>query len=148
MPLSRAIPALRPTRRGFTIMEAVAAVVLLAIAMPPMLWGLRQSHAHRSTQVLTSRARWLASERLEDIIADRYSPDRGYAYLAPFNYPAEPSIPGFESMSRAVVIAETGADLLTPGPGYKRITCTVTFTDAAGRPRSLDLTTVLTSLEP
>ncbi len=141
----------RPTRgrpAGFTLAEAITAIVILSIAVPSMLWGVRQAHAHRSNRVLASRAHWLAVEKLEDVMADRHSNTRGYGYLNAVNYPAETSIPGYPAYTRTVALNETLADLSTPGPGYMKVTVTVSYTDATGVPRSLPLSTELTNYTP
>ena len=135
-------------RRGFTIIEAIAAVVIIGVAIPPMLWGIKQAHGHRSAQILASRARWLAVEKLEDILADRHSTSRGYAYLTAANYPAEGQVSGFENFSRAVAFQETEADLATAGTGYMTVTCTIGFKDATGQTRSLALATIVTDYTP
>ena len=35
------------TRRGFTLMETVAAIVILAVALPPMLWAINEAEVFR-----------------------------------------------------------------------------------------------------
>ncbi len=57
------------TARGFTLIEAIIAIVVLSIAMPAMLWALRESTAERVDPVMVTRARWLAAERLETLTA-------------------------------------------------------------------------------
>ena len=129
----------------------IAAVVLLSLAIPPMLWALREGSHQRVAPVQTSRARWLAGEKLEDIIADRHSPSRGYAYVMVANYPPEAAIPGSggaPGFSRSVSIVETGADLAAAGTGYKTVTVTVSWEDGRGEPRSLELATVVTDYAP
>jgi prepilin-type N-terminal cleavage/methylation domain-containing protein len=137
-----------PRRRlGFTLTETIAALVILSIGLPPMLWSVRDAHAHRANSVLASRARWLATEKLEDIVADRHSTTRGYTYLVPGNYAADPPITGFPGYSRSVTLNETLADLVTAGSGYMNVTVTVSFTDAWGASQSLAVTTVLTDYD-
>lgn len=135
----------RPTsRRGFTVTESIVALVILGISVPPMLWAIRQQHRDRISPVLASRARWLATEKLEDIIADRHSATRGYSYLASTNYPAESPVTGYAGFGRTVAFSETGADLSTAGTGYKRATVTVTWNDPAGVSRTLSIAAILT----
>lgn len=134
--------------RAFSLTEIIASIVIMAVAIPPMLWGLRTANAHQVSHTLASRARWLATERLEDIIADRHSSTRGYAYLTPGNYPAEGTINGFPGFSRRISVTETGPDLVTVGTGYKLITCTVEYLDGAGQPREFSISTVLTDYTP
>ena len=131
-------------RRGVTLIEAVAAVVIMAIAIPPMLWAIRSAHIRRAQLVQAATARWLAEEKIEDLIADRYSTTRGFDYLIAGNYSAETPVTGFPAFSRTVGFRETQADLLTPGIGYLNVTVTVSWTDAVGVARNLPLRTVIT----
>ena len=141
-------PHPRSSRSAFTLVEAIIAVVILSVAVPPMLWALGESHAARVSPIRSSTARWLAMEKLEDVIADRHSTARGYSALIAANYPPEASVEGFPAFARHVTIAETGADLSEPGTGYKRVTVTVTWTDGAGVTHALDLATVVTEYTP
>lgn len=134
----------RHRRRGFTLIEAISTIVILSIALPPMLWAIRDSHVRRVNPMMSSKARWLAAEKLEDIVADRHSTTRGYAWLIAGNFPAENPVSGFTGFSRTVSFAETGADLVTAGTGYKRATVTVSWTDATATSRSLALSTIIT----
>lgn len=127
-----------------TLIEAIAAIVVIAVAVPPVLLAVRESAVRRVDPVQFSRARWLASEKLEDIIADRHSATRGYTYVVTANYPAEGSVTGFTGFARSVTIAETDATLSAAGTGYKTVTVTVTWTDRRGQARSLALATVVT----
>lgn len=131
-------------RRAFTLIESIAAVIILAIAIPPMLWSIRQAHVQRVNPMMASKARWLATEKLEDVIADRHSPSRGFTYLNAANYPAENPVSGSPGFSRSIAFTQTGADLVTPGTGYMRVTVTVSWTDATATLRSLSISTVLT----
>lgn len=135
-------------RRAFTLIEAIAAIVLLAVAVPPMMWAVRESHISRVNPVLASRARWLAVTRLEGVIADRYSVTRGYDWLIAGNYPAEPTISDSPGFSRSVQFSETTADLATAGNGYMNVVVSVAWTDATGQTRTLDVATVLTEFTP
>ena len=135
------------SHRGFTLIEAITALVILSLAMPTMLWAIRDSIRRRADPILLSRARWLASEKLEDIIADAHSPARGYSYIASGNYSAESPVTGFTGMNRSVSIAET-APKFVAGTGWKTCTVTVTYTDGQNVSRSLQLSTVVTSYTP
>lgn len=131
---------------GVTLVELVVTVVVLGVAMPPMLSALRSAHASRVTPVMASRARWLATEKLEDILADRHSAARGYGYVAAVNYPSEGAVDGFGAFARVVTVEETGPDLSGAGAGYKKVTVTVSWRDAAlsGQVRSLSVGAVIT----
>lgn len=138
----------RPAKRGFTIIEAVVAMVLIGVALPPMLWALRQEHRNRVRPVLAAEAGWLAVEKLEDIIADRHSTTRGYGYLVAGNYPAENPVAGVTGFSRSVTLAETGPDLVSAGTGYKKATVNVTWLDGTGTSRTTTLSTIVTDYTP
>lgn len=135
----------RHRQHAFTLIEAIIAVVILTVAFPPMLWAIRESHIKRISPMMVSKARWLATEKLEDIIADRHSSTRGYAYLVTANYPAEGSIAGYPGFTRSVSFSETTVNLSTAGTGYMKVTVSVSWTDAGGAFKTLAVTTVLTS---
>lgn len=137
-------------RHGATLIETIVAIVILAVALPPMLFSIREAQLQRANPVLASRARWLAVSRLEDVIADRHSAARGYEWLVPGNYPEEPVIVGAPGFSRRVRLSETQADLSTPDQdgGYMNVIVEVSWTDAGRKPRTLSVATVLTEYEP
>lgn len=131
-------------RRGFTLIEVIIAVVVMSIAVPPMFWALRQANVQRVDPVNLSRARWLACEKLEDILADQYSTTRGYSYLLNSNYVAESPVTGFTGFTRSVSIAESGAGLVAgSGTGYKTVVVTVGYVDGKGASRTLNVSTVV-----
>ena len=138
----------RTRRAGFTLIETIAAIVILAIALPPMLFAVRDAHVQRVNPMLASQARWLATEKLEDILADRHSDTRGYDYLTGGNYPAEPSVSGFPAFSRSVTFAETEADLSSPGDGYMTVTVHMSWVAATSTSRTLSIATVRTEYTP
>lgn len=140
--------ARRTHRRAFTLIEGIMAIVILATSTPAILWAVREAHLDRVSPIMASRARWLATEKLEDIIADRHSSTRGYAYLANGNYAAEATVPGYTTFSRSVAFVETGVDLTSAGTGYKKATVTIGWTDARGVARSLAISTIITDYTP
>ncbi len=133
-----------PERRGFTLIEAIAAMVILSVALPPMLWAVRDAQVRRIGPVMASRARFLATEKLEEVIADRHGTTRGYAWVITSRYATESPVAGFAGFDRTVTVTETGADLVSAGAGYKTVTVTITWTDAGGVGRSLTVSTVIT----
>lgn len=132
------------SQRAFSLIEAIIAIVILSVAVPPMFWAIRDAAARRVEPVMLARARWLAAEKIEDIIADRHCATRGYAYLMTSSYPAEASLSGFTGFSRSVTIVERGADLVTPGAGYKVATVRVSYPASHGVTRTFDLAVVVT----
>jgi len=139
----------RSAQRGFTLIEAIIAIVVLSLAIPPMLWAMRDATWKRIDPIQVSRARWLAAERLEDIIADRHSGTRGYAYVVNANYPSEPSVSGFTGFSRSVSVTEGNATLVPgSGTGYKTVSVSVGYFDGRNVARTLTLSTVVAQYTP
>lgn len=137
----------RRARRSFTLIETIALIVVLSVALPPSLFALREAALDRVGPVQASRARWLATAQLEDVIADRHSDTRGYDFLNSSNYPAESSVIGYPGFSRVVAFTETKADLVTPGQGCMIVTVTVSWPDPKRGMRSLAVSTVLTDYD-
>ncbi len=73
--------------RGFTLVEVVVVVVLLAIAVPPTVLWMNDASATRADAVNATRATMLATVVLETIEADVASPapSLGFAALANSN---------------------------------------------------------------
>lgn len=134
-------------RRGFTLIEAIAAMVILSIGVPPILWAVRDAQVRRAGPILASRARFLATEKLEEVIADRHSTTRGYAWVNSSRYPPESPVPGFPGFTRSVAVAETAADLVSAGAGYKKITVTVSWTNPWTGAQSMAVSTVVTDYD-
>lgn len=62
-------------RRGFTLIEAVIAIVVLAIAVPATTAMIRDATVARSDSAQTARALWLGNAICEQILADAASND-------------------------------------------------------------------------
>ena len=60
-------------RRGFTLIEAIAAIVIIATIVPTSVIMLRDSATARIDSVQTTRATWLATAVAEQIKADAAS---------------------------------------------------------------------------
>jgi prepilin-type N-terminal cleavage/methylation domain-containing protein len=139
-------------RRGFTLIETVMAIVILAVAVPPMLWAVRQAHDQRANPVMASTARWLAVEKLEDMIADRHSTDAAFGY-ANLSGGTENPVPGHDGYVRTTAVSEHGAwdnvgQTWSAGTGYTTITVTVQWTNAHGDSQNLSISTVVTDYTP
>lgn len=135
-------------RRGFSLVDTIVAIVVLALVVPGTVTAISDASVQRASGIAVSRARWLAVEKLEDIIADRASATRGYAYVAAANYAAEASVTGFPGFTRSVAITETGASLSGAGTGYKTVVVTVGWTDPRRGAKTLALSTVVTDYTP
>lgn len=133
-------------RRGFTLIETVAAIIILAVAVPAMLWAVTEAHQRRANPVMVTTARWLAIEKLEDTIGDRHSLAVGYGALAGGS---DTPVPGYPGFNRTTTVTQHGAwDNVTTswsaGTGYKTITVVVQWTDSDGDTMSLSINTVVT----
>jgi len=134
--------------RAFTLIEAIIAMVVIGVTMPAMLWALGQANLDRVSPIQASTAKWLAMEKLEDVIADRSDPSRGYGYIISSNYPNEAKIPNFPGYTRQVTIVETDALFTAGGVGVKTIAVTVKWAHGNGQPHTISLRTVVTDLTP
>ena len=134
----------RKVAHGFSLIEAVVVLVVLAVAVPASMIAIRDATVQRSSAALAARARCLAVEKIEDVIADRHSTTRGWSFLMAGNYPVESTISGYAGFARSVSVVETGASLSGGGTGYKTVTVTVAWSDPRRGPTSLNLVTVLT----
>ena len=133
--------------RGFTLVETISAIVVLAVALPPMLWAIGAAQDQRVDSVMTSRARWLAMEKLEAIVADRYSAERGFDWIDEANYPHEDEVDGYPNFTRSVTITDVGPDLQPGTELHRRATVTVSYANARGRAQNVSLSVVLASWE-
>lgn len=124
-------PSARQTRRGVSLIELIAVIVIIGVAMPPMMLTLADTQQRRASPILADTARWLAAEQLEQIIADRHSPTRGLDHITTDNYPPEPSINGFTAFSRQTIIEQRSPALEPGGEGVVLVTVQVSWTDPA-----------------
>jgi len=137
----------RAGRSGLTLIEAIGALVLLTVAVPSLMLAVRESHLRRVTPIMMSRARWIAGEKLEELLADRHSATRGYAYLVNGNYPDEDPVPGMPGFVRSTEITESDHTLSGAGTGCKTVAVTVSWRDPLRGTRSLTLSTVVASTQ-
>lgn len=73
--------------RGFSLIEAIAAIVILALVAPISMVTLRDAAASRADAIQLNRASWLASAVMETVLADVSSADNalGFDALADLN---------------------------------------------------------------
>jgi Tfp pilus assembly protein PilV len=115
---------MRAGMRGFSLVELIAIIVLLAVGLVSLLQVFGTATHTISYNVDGQLGAQLAQERVEQVLADRRNPARGYSYMAAANYPAEPAIPGFASYSRTTAFAAGGAPC-APGGTCQTVTVTV-----------------------
>ncbi len=68
--------------RGFTLIEAVAVVVVLALVVPPSLMWMDDAAARRADAVATMRATTLATAVAETVLADSVAQTPGLGFSA------------------------------------------------------------------
>ncbi len=135
-------------RRGVTLLEAVAAVLVLSISVPPTLALLTDAASTRADSIATTRATLYAQAVMEQVIADVCSPDEtlGFealadddAYLAGLENRLVEVTEGYTPfrLAHAVVIGELADESGTPSgdaaaDAYRRIRVEITFLTSGG----------------
>jgi prepilin-type N-terminal cleavage/methylation domain-containing protein len=120
--------------KGFTLIEVILVIVILAIAIPSLISAVSFMTARQVNTIGTTIAADLAQEKMEEIMGDRMNAARGYGYIVTgVHYPAEtPMAAPFGNYNRTVnIICVTAADLNTSvacTTDYKRIQVTVSAT--------------------
>lgn len=116
----------RSSERGFTMVELVMVLVLVAVGVPPLIsignTCLQKMHQGSYATVGTA----LAQEKLETILGDKAAPSRGFSYIVTGNYPAEPNVAGFTTYARSVTI---DTDSTYNSVTFRCVTVTVTTPD-------------------
>jgi len=109
------------------------AIVILSIALPPLISAFVDASMQSILPANSAIASFLATERMEEIIARRYRATDGYAAVTTANYPAESPVSGFPRFNRAVSVTFTDAALNTVGSdqGYKKVRVAVTWNSGA-----------------
>ena len=119
-------------RRAMSLIEVVLAIVILGLAVPPLMIQLGAAVRSQTTSVLQLNMVQLASERLNEVLADYADQSRGYAYIITGNYPGEADPAGFKGYKRVTTVREVDpADYVSaqPGSGIKRLRIDVTGPD-------------------
>ena len=127
------------TRSATTIIEVVMVLVILSIALPPLVTAFADASMQSIHPSLTTVASFLATDRMEEIVARRYrgtqSSVNGYDAITTANFPNESPVTGFPVFSRTVTIAQVDANLNPSGTpvGYKKVTVTVAWNSGSDR---------------
>lgn len=156
---------LQRSRRGVSLLEAVAVVVILAVAVPPTIMWLDESTSHRADAMNTTRAGMFATIVMENILADSASTasDLGFAAFANSNQylntattglrdRISPSTSFYEAMGMtyAVTIGVlVGPNGTTTGSTstdiFRIITVSVTFNSAVSGTQTLSISSFVTA---
>ena len=156
----------RISRRAFTLIEVVAIVIILALAVPPSLMFMDQSTSRRADAINAMRATTLATLVMESILADVASTNAslGYAALASSSTYLDTPTTGLKA--RISTLQSTYADMgmsysVTIGSEvnaagivsatlsdnvFRQITVTVTYPSASEDSASLSLVAMVSDL--
>ncbi len=122
----------RTRRNGITLVDVVAALVILSVALPPLVSSFAESAMQTIGPAKMNVAALLAIERMEEIVARRNQAN-GYAQVVAANFPAESPVTDYPGFDRSVTVTEVAADLSTPQPGsgLKHVTVWVQWESGA-----------------
>lgn len=141
-----------PAQRGFTLIEVVLTIVIIALAGGALVSTLGLSTQRQLHAEVTTTATKLAEERMEQLIAEKRANGFGSAALAITPAPGWIAVPGFAGYERQTEIcnAVVGANIVKSAPcnaagttGYKYLTVTVRYTALGGTVTS-DVVSVIT----
>jgi prepilin-type N-terminal cleavage/methylation domain-containing protein len=153
-------------RRAFTLVESLAVVVVLSVAIPPAVSMMADSARAQADSVTMTRATWFATALLEQIIADVSSDSAGLGFAALADSDAYLTTPGagFEArngpliayyatlgLTHSVLIGElsdAGGTVVgdTDEDIFRTVTASVTWTTLKGDSRTLAIGCVVTDL--
>ena len=117
--------------KGFTLIEVILIIVILAIVIPGLIGGAGFMSARQVNAVGMTTAADLAQEKMEEIMGDRLNPTPpfGFSYIVAGNFPAENPVAGFPNYNRSVTITcFTSNTLAVTGAcptDYKQVQVTV-----------------------
>ncbi len=91
--------------QGFTLIQIVITIVVLGIAVPPLIDLLSSNLIHSGKSEAMTQAVVYGRDKMDEIIADKKSPARGYNWVVtPGQYASEVPATGF---TRVVIIDTT-----------------------------------------
>ncbi|MFO0972968.1 MAG: prepilin-type N-terminal cleavage/methylation domain-containing protein [Phycisphaerae bacterium] len=124
-------------RRSFTLIECAAAIVVLGVGMVPLMQSFVDAASQTRHVIQASVASFLATERMEQIVAARYRDAVGYTRVTTANFPNESSISGFTTFARTVTVQTVNNALAASGSdiGLKLVTVTVTWNGGTSQMR-------------
>lgn len=158
----------RSTRAGFSLVEAVVMIVVVALLVPPSVSMLSQAQAMRVDATQSTRATILARSVMEQVLADVSSPSAslGMAALASSSTYLDAPTTGLRARLADVSAAyqtlghswslTIGAPVSVSGSAdadsarniYRTVQVSVTWNSARSGPRTYALSTIVTDLTP
>ena len=121
------------TRRGATVIELVACIMILAVALPSLLKTFAEASMKSMHPANEAMASFLAIDRMEEIVARRYRGTDGYSAVTTANFPNESPVSGFTGFTRSVTVTTVTSSLAGSGSdvGYKKVRVTVSWNSGA-----------------
>lgn len=120
-------------RRSTTIIETVAAIVILSVALPSLMSAYAEASHQSIKPYQQSIASMLAVERMEEIIARRFRGTDGYDAVTTTNFPSESPVSGFPAFDRSVsvLLVDSSLGVVGSDQGYKLVTVEVSGNGAS-----------------
>ncbi len=82
--------------KGLTLIEVILVIVVLSIAVTSLLELMSSILVYSNDSVILTQAMMYAQEKMEEIIADKKNPNRGYDWIiTPGNYENDTPAQGF-----------------------------------------------------
>ena len=135
------------TGRGFTLVELLVVMIVLAFGLITLLMMLKSASANNADAHFLTVAQKLAEGRLEQVISDRRT--QGFAYITNANYVAEDPVTDFPGYRRKVNIYYVSLANLNTVAGsatnYKRVDVAVEHTSVSSDFPPVEVSTVMTS---
>lgn len=100
------MPTATSTRSGFSLIEVIITVIVLAIAVPPTLNLMDSASSGRADAINTTRATFLATTVIESVLADLTSREETLGYAALGDADAYLSTPVTGLYARLEVVTE------------------------------------------
>ena len=114
----------RANMQGFSLVELIAVIVLLAVGLVALLQVFGTAARSIGNNVDGQLGAQLAQERAERVLADRRV--RGYSYMVAGNYPNEPAITGFANYARTTMFTPLAVAPCATGGTCQTVMVTVT----------------------
>lgn len=113
--------------KGFTLVEVILAIVILAVAIPSLMSAVSFMTARQVNTMGTTIAADLALEKMEEVIGDKINPSRGFTWIVNGpNYPNDIPIAGYNRSVNIICVtaANLNAGVACP-TDFKRVQVTV-----------------------
>ena len=112
--------------RGFTLIEFVLMIAVLAIAATPILNFFAEMGPRSVASEMHGIAHLLAIDRAEQILADRHSPSRGLSYVLS-GYSSDTPVAGYSRSVTLREISELDLESSASGTGFYECKVTVAY---------------------